>query len=99
MKMTRDAFLVLTENRMKQRFADAEKKMLDCFQYISSLKIRRRIWQVYISPIIEWFLPVIMTRPNHTLASANAAEVYQHRIQELEKHPLANFPGGPPEFQ
>ena len=79
LKLTKEGFLVFTENRMNRRFGEAESKMHDCFQYIRCLFLRWRIWNVYISPIIEWFIPVIFTKPTHDLATANTIEIYQHK--------------------
>ena len=50
------------------------------FQYIKSRLVRWRIFKVYIAPIIEWYLPVIMLKPRHPTAKPNAVESFQHQM-------------------
>ena len=52
---------------------------MDYFQYLRDPFIRWRIWKVYISPIIDWFMPVVFTRPHGDRAAANAIEKFQQK--------------------
>ena len=53
------------------------------FQYLRSISTRRRIFRVYISPIIEWYLPVIMTKHKTAGSKANVIESFQHQMLAL----------------
>ena len=53
------------------------------FQYVTSMFVRWRIFRVYISPIIEWYLPVIAHKPRHALARNNILESFQHQMLAL----------------
>ena len=75
-----DGFLNLTPSRMNQRFETSRRIINDVFQYVHSPAVRRRIYQVYISPVVDWFLPVIMTMPIHDLAKANKCATFQHDV-------------------
>ena len=50
------------------------------FQYVKSRTVRRRIYQVYIAPVIEWYLPVVMFKCNPANKKLNAVESFQHRM-------------------
>ena len=75
-----DNYLIITENRMKQRFMDVTKKVEDLFQYERSPLIRRKVYMVYVRPTIEWFLPVIMLKSQRELATSNSIEIFQQRM-------------------
>ena len=78
-----DLFLHMTTSKMNQRFESSRRMILDIFQYVRSPIVRRLIYQVYVSPIVDWFLPVVMTSPSHDLAKANKCASYQHDILAL----------------
>ena len=78
-----DLFLQLTTSKMNQRFESSRRMILDIFQYVHSPIIRRRIYQVHISPIVDWFLPVVMTGPTHELAKANKCASFQYDILSM----------------
>ena len=80
LKLVAENYLIITENRMKQRFMDVAKKVDDLFQYERSPLIRRKVYMVYVRPTIEWFLPVIMTKSQRELATSNAIEVFQQKM-------------------
>ena len=63
MKIDDDHLLVFTDTKMKSRFQKVRLMMYDIFQYINAIHVRWRIYRVYISPIIEWYLPTIITEP------------------------------------
>ena len=65
---------------MLARFRRTSIMARSIFQYISSRQVRFRIYQVYISPIIEWYLPVIMFKPRTSTAKMNAVESFQHQM-------------------
>ena len=53
------------------------------FQYIRSIYLRWRIFKVYICPVIEWYLPVIMTKHKSAGSNLNAIESFQHQMLSL----------------
>ena len=72
-------FLKFTESRMIQKFNHARRCMDKVFQHLTDAYTKLRIWTVYISPIIEWFLPVIATKKRHEFAGTNKIESFQHQ--------------------
>ena len=48
-------------------------------QYINSVNVKRKVYQVYISPVIDWFIPTILTGKQHDLSAANVIEKYQQK--------------------
>ena len=72
-------YLKFTESRMIQKFNHARRCLDKVFQVLTDPFTKLRIWTVYISPIIEWFLPVIATKKRHELAGSNKIEAFQHQ--------------------
>ena len=72
-------YLKFTESRMIQKFNHARRCLDKVFQVLTDPFTKLRIWSVYISPIIEWFLPVIATKKRHELAGSNKIESFQHQ--------------------
>ena len=64
---------------MQQRFQDIKNKLSNVYQYIGDINIRMKIWQTYISPIVDWCIPVLFTKPIHDWATANEIEVFVHQ--------------------
>ena len=79
-RLSTENYLVLTENRMKQRFQDTAQKVENLFQYERRPIIRRKVYMVYVRPTIEWFLPVIMTTNQNELAKSNSIEIFQQKM-------------------
>ena len=48
-------------------------------QYINSINVKRKVYQVYVSPVIEWFIPTVLTGKQHQLSAANVIEKYQQK--------------------
>ena len=69
--------LVLTDTRMIQRFETSRKITRDMYQYITSLFARWKIYKMFVCPLIEWFLPVMLTARSDSLAIKNKIEVFQ----------------------
>ena len=80
LKLHNDGRLEFSDKRMKERFKYAVSLAKSIFQYVRSIFIRWRIFKVYISPIIDWFIPVIALKPRHELAAANEVEQFQHNM-------------------
>ena len=83
LKITQDHRLMFTETKMLARFKRTLGMVRSVFQYVSSLYVRWRIYKVYISPIIDWYLPVIAHKPRHALAQNNSVESFQHQLLAL----------------
>ena len=78
-----DCYLLLTPMKMNQRFETCRRLIMDTFQYIRDISVRRQIFMVYISPVIVWFLPVVMLEPANELAKANKCGKFQHDMLAL----------------
>jgi len=66
---------------MTDRFNQTLVLASNTFQYLQTLYVRWKIYRVYISPVIEWFLPVAaMEKGVEESSSANAVEVYQQKM-------------------
>ena len=68
-----------TETRMKSRFHSVFEKFSRMCQYIRSINVKRKIFEVYIKPVIDWFLPTILTGKWHLLSKANEIEKFQQK--------------------
>ena len=79
-KLSEQGHLILSDTRMIQKMAELRNKVSNVFQYVGSLAIRMKIFKTYISPIIEYFAPIMFFRPIHALSSANQLEVFQHQM-------------------
>ena len=71
--------LVLTDSRMIQRFETSKRTTRDMYQYMTSLFARWKVYKTFVGPIIEWFLPVMLTARMDSLAIKNKIEVFQHQ--------------------
>ena len=69
---------------MLARFKRTEIMTRSVFQYIKSRQVRRRIYQVYVAPVIEWYLPVIMLKAKTAGSKLNAIESFQHKMMCLQ---------------
>ena len=78
-----DGQIKLTDTKMLARFKRTEIMARSVFQYIRSRVVRRRIYQVYVAPVIEWYLPVIMLKPKTAGSKLNAIESFQHKMMCL----------------
>ena len=91
-KFTDDFFLIFTESKMDKRFFKVKNLMNDSFQYLEPVYIRWKIWRIYLSPVLEWYLPAFMSDPSMRLDStrpANKLEIFQQAC-------LARVLGVPP---
>ena len=82
-KITEDGQIRFTETKMLARFKRTEIMTRSVFQYIKSRQVRRRIYQVYVAPVIEWYLPVIMLKAKTAGSKLNAIESFQHKMMCL----------------
>ena len=78
LELTNQYYLKFTETRMIQKFNFARQCMDNVFQHLTDQYTKLRIWSVYISPIIEWFLPVIAINKRHEFAGSNKIQAFQH---------------------
>ena len=62
------------------KFMGAKGMVRSVFQYIKSEFVRWRIFEVYVAPIIEWYLPTIALKPKHDLAKLNMVDSFQHQM-------------------
>ena len=68
---------------MIARFKKSLSMARSVFQHIRSVFVRWRIFKVYICPIIEWYLPVIMTKHKTAGSKQNSIESFQHQMLSL----------------
>jgi len=72
--------LVFTETKMKKSFNKVKLMMFDVFQYVDSIYVRWKIYRIYISPVIEWYIPTIITDPGmkqDSFRPSNTIEIFQ----------------------
>ena len=74
-----DNFLIISDTKMRQRFQDIKNKLCNVYQYIGDTNIRMKIWKTYVSPIVDWYIPVLFIKPHHDQATANKIEVFVHQ--------------------
>ena len=72
-------FLNFTATRMNSRFHTTFEKFHSMCQYINSINVKRKVYQVYVSPVIDWFIPTILTGKQHDLSASNVIEKYQQK--------------------
>ena len=60
-----DQQLTLDEQKIKEKINEINSFRYKVFQYTSRIGLRWRIYQVYISPFIELFLPLVIQGSNH----------------------------------
>ena len=77
LRLLENMHLVITETRMIQRFEATRKIIRDMYQYMVSIYARWQIYRIFVSPVIEWFLPCMLTARMDTLAVKNRIEVFQ----------------------
>ena len=78
LRLDHHGFLKFTESRMKQRFQATRLAFENTNQYLTNIAVKRKIWEVYVSSVIEWFLPVIGYHRRDNLASINSIESFQN---------------------
>ena len=83
LKINSDCKLIFTDKKMMARFKKSLSMARGAFQYIKSIYVRWRIFKVYICPVIEWYLPVIMTKNKTAGSSLNSIESFQHQMLAL----------------
>ena len=74
--------LIFTDTKMVKRFQRTTLLMYDVFQYIESIHVRWKIYRVYICPVIEWYLPAIMTEramKQDTFKPSTQIEIFQQK--------------------
>ena len=52
----------------------------DCFQYVDSIYFKWKIYRINVSPVIEWYIPTILTDPGMKIDSfrpSNTIEIFQ----------------------
>ena len=73
-------YLVFTPKRMRSRFKTVYEKFHSMCQYIQSINVKRKIYEVYVSPVVDWFIPTILTGKWHALTSRkNEVEIFQQK--------------------
>ena len=79
---------MFTNTKLLQRVQKTTRMVISVFQYIKSIFVKWRIYQVYIAPIIEWYLPTIAhKRRNKT---TNILESFQHRMLTMVVGAMGN---------
>lgn len=72
-------FLKFTPTRMTSRFHTTFEKFHSMCQYIKSVNVKRKVYQVYVSPVIDWFIPTILVGKQHELSASNEIEKFQQK--------------------
>ena len=72
-------FFNFTPTRMTSRFYTVFEKFHSMCQYINSINVKRKVYQVYVTPVIDWFVPTTLTGKKHDLSVANAIEKFQQK--------------------
>jgi len=67
------------EEKMLEKLRSAKRVFANITQYFKSITVKRRVWEVYMAPIIEWYLPVIAFKKRDENAPPNALESFQHQ--------------------
>ena len=68
-----------TPTRMRDRFHNVYEKFSGMTQYIRSINVRRKIFEVYVRPVIDWFVPTILTGKWHANTRSNEIEIFQQK--------------------
>ena len=77
LKILANMYISITATRMNQRFEATRKITKDMYQYMESIYARWKIYKIFVNPVIEWFLPVMLTARMDSLAVKNKIEVFQ----------------------
>ena len=72
--------LNFTRRRMNARLENARRDCMKVFHLISSTAVRRRVFQVYVRPVIDWFVPVVALNKRADHKSMDPLERFQHTI-------------------
>ena len=76
-------YFQFTKTRMINKFATVSEKFSRMCQYIKSINVKRKIFEVYIKPVIDWFIPTILTGKWHALSQANEIEKFQQKCLSI----------------
>ena len=77
LRILANMYISITATRMNQRFESTRKITRDMYQYMESIYARWKIYKIFVNPVIEWFLPVMLTARMDSLAVKNKIEVFQ----------------------
>ena len=72
--------LNFTRRRMNARLENARRDCQKVFHLISSTAVRRRVFQVYVRPVIDWFIPVVALNKRADHKAMDPLERFQHTI-------------------
>ena len=84
--ISEDLYINFTETKIKARFIQTKKLLIEMFQYIDCVWIRWKIYKVYACPVMEWFLPTYITVKGMRVtekAASNAIEKFQQECLAL----------------
>ena len=73
--------LNFTRNKMNARLENARRDYRKVFHLIKSTAVRRRVFQVYIRPIIDWYTPVVALNKRTANKKMDPLEKFQHNAQ------------------
>ena len=74
-----DNYLNFTTTRMRSRFHTVYEKFHSMCQYLKSINVKKKIYDVYISPVVDWFTPTILPGKWHSNSRANEIAVFQQK--------------------
>ena len=74
-----DNYLNFTTSRMRSRFHTVFEKFHSMCQYLHSINVKKKVFDVYISPVIDWFTPTILPGKWHSNSRANEIAVFQQK--------------------
>jgi len=79
LRLDQKGILNFVEEKMIEKLKAAKKVFANITQYFRSPMVKRRIWEIYMAPIIEWYLPVIAFKKRLEDSPPNALESFQHQ--------------------
>ena len=79
-----DNYLVYTPKRMHSRFKTVYEKFHSMCQYIQSIHVKRKVYEVYGSPVVDWFIPTILTGKWHALREVSQFKLALLSVAKLK---------------
>ena len=76
---TENCRLNFTLTKMTTRLEKARRDYTKVFQKMPSIAIRRKVFMVYIKPIVEWFVPVVAMNKRTDRKKMDPLEAFQHQ--------------------
>ena len=79
-KLKLNLYLEFSDTQIKKRFESSRKRLREMFQYTTDIRVRFRIWRIFIAPLIEWFMICMLTEPRQVNSGTNMLEKFQRDV-------------------